>query len=589
MAIPPLKLTPLGSPAPDTKPLDLIQQILAMSDKEIFENGIPRANFIAWRDAFYEGFKNESSIPVRSRFTAWAESDDLADNNPNRLKNFDELFDTLLNPLNLSIPLNHGILFINLYMCHHTTFFSPNDPVEQVFIRIMDCLAQRIAEGNPKLRNANFFSIPASRYGCETPSTRFKNLFGFKTVHGWRVGEFDRFPDAKNHVVQFNLNNTKMLILNDKDEPIDRPCNIIQEVIAPYEKGLNKPEIDMNKINPPKVNIVLVRGIDALYRGEDNAITFTFDIDRTVDPAQMIRFKQAAPCVDETTKLVSLRDLESARAEAEVLFESFKPQFVTLQEYSKSISFELAAPQNKADKLAVATHLLLEWKKNPVENVELIKEAANLLTCEFSECEIRDLESKGQVKETKDGTEVSPAAVVDKLLTTVKKEWAKALAAPTEPITVHMPQGEIKMEPPEAPPKPNLEKQVEKERRKAVVVAEQKRETARVALAAQEKAAQQSTSLLGISPKDRDKVESIYAGNPMGAKNFATFAMGLLRKKAAATGATVQSNTKGSHPKLHIKKADGSSGGVTFKIHHGGDGHGFLAAQRETLERIFAL
>jgi hypothetical protein len=584
MAIPALKMSQPALPAPNKQPLDPVQQILMMSDEEILRNGIPRVNFVAWRDAFYEGFDNNSSISIHSRMTTWAEKDRLQRKDPNHLQNFDMTFDILYSPAELALPFNQHMQLIHLYMLHHTTFFSPNDPVQQVFIRIMDCLAENLTKRNPELRNAKFFSLPL--LGDKKPEAiRFKNLFLLKTAQGWRVGEFDRFPNVKHYVVQFNMNNTKMLILDDKEKPIDRPCNIVQATRRPYI--MEKLDYVANIVNPPKVEIILFRGMDALYRGEDNAITFTFDIDRMVNPPQMIRFKQAAPCVDATTKLVSEQDLATAKAEAEVLFESFKPQLNSVQEDEKpGVVFELAAPQSKADKLAVAVHMLSEWKKNPVENAEFIIEAANLLTCEFSESEIADLQSKEQVKPTKEGYEISPAAVVDKLLTTAKTEWKKALAPPEEePATVPVPQGEIKTE---APQKPTLENQVKKERHKAAVVSEQKRQTAREALE-QEGATLQPVSLLGISAKDRDKVESIYAGNPMGAKNFATFAMGLLRKKAAATGAAVQSNTKGSHPKLHVKKADGSSGGVTFKIHHGGDGHGFLAAQKETLRRIFSL
>ncbi len=586
MAIPALKLSQPALPAPNKQPLDPVQQILMMSDEEILRNGIPRVNFVAWRDAFYEGLDNESSIRIKSRAAAWAWQTSLLHDNPKHLQNFDVTFETLFKPTMLVIPTNQNIQLIDLYMLHHTTFFSPNDPVQQVFIRIMDCLAESLAKGNPKL-NANYFRISVSLFGTDTEYTRFKNLFCFKTINGWRVGVFDRFPNAKHHVVQFNLNNTQMLILNDKDEPIDRPYNIVQARMLPYKGIWDKPEHNINEVNPPKVDIVLVRGMDPLYRGEDNAITFTFDIDRMVNPPQMLRFKQAAPCVDATTKLVSKDDLASAKAEAEVLFEFFKPQLASVQELDKPVIFELAAPQSKEDKLAVAILMLLEWKKNPVENAEFINEAANLLTCEFSESEIADLQSKEQAKETKDGYEISPAAVADKLFKNAKTAWEKIRKPPEEePAMVPLPQGEIKTE---APQKPTLENQVKKERLKAAVVSEQKRQTAREALAEQEEATLQPVSLLGISAKDRDKVESIYTGNPMGAKNFATFAMGLLRKKAAAIGAAVQSNTKGSHPKLHVKKADGSSGGVTFKIHHGGDGHGFLAAQKETLRRIFSL
>jgi len=572
----------LAQPAP--KALDPIQQILAMTNEEIMQKGIPMPLFLAWRDAFYEGFAKESSITVISRLTNWAVDRSLLETDPNHLQNFFAKFSWIRSSDIIDNPYNQRNILKNLYKLQHTTFFALNDPVQQVFIRLMDCLAEKIARETPQFQNAPFFSLPLN--GIRNPYTEFKQLFLFKTVNGWRVGEFDRFPNVKNHVVQFNINNTQMLILDDKEQPIDRPCNIIQAKMRPFEETWNEMRLDVNLVNPPKVDIVLCSGTDALYRGQDNATTFTFDVDRTVNPPQMIRFKQNAPCVDASTHLVSKHNLALAQAEAEVMFESFKSQFGSIQEYAKPMIFELSAPQSREDKLAVASYMLLEWKKNPVENAEFINEAANLLGCEFSKEEVANLEKTEQAKATKDGYEIFPKAVVEKLVTTTTTAWKKAMQAPAAK-TVAV---ETKTAPPEqaaATQQIQLEKQVEKARRKAAFDLEQKKQTA-VETAA-EKVTEQPVSLLGASPKDRDKVESIYAGNPMGAKNFATFAIGLLRKKAAAVGASVQSHTKGSHPKLHFKKADGTSGGVTFKIHHGGDGHGFLAAQKETLKRIFDL
>jgi hypothetical protein len=75
----------------------------------------------------------------------------------------------------------------------------------------------------------------------------------------------------------------------------------------------------------------------------------------------------------------------------------------------------------------------------------------------------------------------------------------------------------------------------------------------------------------------------------MKARNFAMFARGLLRKKAHSLGATLHRTAVGSHQKIHFKQIDGTSGGVTFRIHHGGDDHGYLRGQQDTLSRIFSL
>jgi hypothetical protein len=55
-------------------------------------------------------------------------------------------------------------------------------------------------------------------------------------------------------------------------------------------------------------------------------------------------------------------------------------------------------------------------------------------------------------------------------------------------------------------------------------------------------------------------------------------------------GASAKTHTKGSHPTIHFKRKDGGpSGGVTFSIHHGGDKHGSLPVQKDTLTRILAI
>jgi K+/H+ antiporter YhaU regulatory subunit KhtT len=254
------------------------------------------------------------------------------------------------------------------------------------------------------------------------------------------------------------------------------------------------------------------------------------------------------------------------------------------------------------------------------------------LDCSFSEEELAQLCESKEAELTPEGCQVQPGAVANKLLTSVKAQLFELISSTPTPANV-LPAATV--QPSDAPKKSEvanvgasslapvatpvnvakksvplqkssepavlsakqkeeietqrrlLEKQVEKARRRESYEQKQRE----LVLEALQKKAKEKPelSLFTLDFDEKQQVASIYKGNPMKAKDFTTFAMNLLRKKAEALGATLHQNTAGSHPKLHFKRADGTSGGVTFRIHHGGDDHGVPSKQKDTLDRIFQL
>jgi hypothetical protein len=322
----------------------------------------------------------------------------------------------------------------------------------------------------------------------------------------------------------------------------------------------------------------------------------------------MENFQQVISDLDPTSR-VSPQQLETMRELAENFFQTM-PALSSVQLYTNPLMVDVTPPQSPSDKCVVLTELLRTL--NPDEDPDVICEIAGLIGCDFSRQEMRQLLHNRQANKTKDGYDISPEAVINKMrktlgaklvqFTTAKLTYDRTAPTKPEASKTGKPTLETKTAPPPSVTEAEfaqqtrqmeqhrLEKELQKTRRREEFAFEQKKEIARIQGAQQTAASTQDFSMLGLSEKDLARVKDIYKGKVQNAKNFATFAMGLLRKKVAAMGASAKTHTKGSHPKIHFKRKDGeSSGGVTFSIHHGGDKHGSLPVQKDTLTRILAI
>lgn len=633
---------------------DPLEEILFRSNAEIFQMGVPLDLIRIWRDRFYEGLEStEPSIILKfSRDDAWAYDPHFFETGDRQVEiGIDESgsffmkqstykdmfvseFHHMMHPAFWEDNGRHLKFLLSLYRLHKTVVFPQDDPVEKVFLKLMDCVVEKMAAHQPKLQGSTFFSF-ALPDSANHEVAKNKRICCIKTDMGWRVGDCNAFPDTEIRIVQFNTNHTKKLILDKSNQPFRRPSVVIEAGIRPEAEG------DLAKI--VKVNIVLCNGPQVLSHDQRNAVTFTFDIDLRHLPFTMERFRQNSPWITDLTEHVGQIEFENVKNQAELMFEAFQTELTApfLQKPDSHVVFELVPPKSSSDKLWVQVGLLDILKKDPVRYSNEIAYVAEEMSCAFSDEELLALSMEGNAELTLEGDYiVSPDAVAAKLSSSVRAQLLQALQAPSLPassslssssLPLHSPkktdekdvvlasssapvEGPIDFpkkavvsdepaEPVKAPihidpvsvkqqeevdrQQRLMEKQVEKARRREAFEHRQRKlEAEELERRTRE---ERSHTLFTLDFEDQQQVDSIYKGYPMKAKDFTTFAMNLLKKKAHALGATLQQNTAGSHPKLHFKRAGGPSGGVTFRIHHGGDDHGFASTQKDTLNRIFHL
>lgn len=627
-------------------PPDPLEGILSLSNAEIYRNGIPLDLLTVWRDRFYDDIDRENATTLLklSQDDAWAydpsffvtskkgmqigidESGQFFIKQATHRDHFLNAFHHMRFPAFWEKGDKLNDVFLSLYRVHLIVAFPKNCPVEQVFLKLMDCVVEKIVDKTPSLKENSVFTFELPQ--SETHEVaKFKRLCCYQTVKGWLVGDFSVLPELTVHVVKFNTNNTKKLVLDHNDLPLFRPSVVIEASSVLNIHGQPTKNV--------KVDITLCKGPRELYNGEQNAATFCFYIDLEQSPLKMEKFKQNAPWITDSSELVDFEDIESIKKEAELIFEVYQMQ-LTSPFYAKPsthVAFELAPPQTRLDKFWVLVGLLTECTTNPTGYTKEISYLAEKLDCSFSEEELVQLCESKEAELTSEGCHVSPGAVANKLLTSVKAQFlelintaptpAKILpeatvqpsdapkkrevanvgsSVPLEPVATpaNVAKKSVVLQKPSEPAtlpakqkedaetqRRLLEKQVEKARRRESY--EQKQREL-VAEAYQKRATEKPRpSLFTLDFEEKQQVASIYKGYPMKAKDFTTFAMSLLRKKAEALGGTLHQNTAGSHPKLHFKRADGTSGGVTFRIHHGGDDHGVPSKQKDTLDRIFQL
>ncbi|MBS0650772.1 MAG: hypothetical protein JSR93_06400, partial [Verrucomicrobia bacterium] len=287
------------------------------------------------------------------------------------------------------------------------------------------CVVEKIAAHQPKLQGSTFFSFALPDSGNHEV-VKNKRLCCFNTALGWRVGDCNAFPDTDIRIVQFNTNHTKKLILDKSNQPFRRPSVVIEAGVRPEAEG------DLKKI--VKVNIVLCNGPQVLSHDQRNAVTFTFDIDLRHLPLTMERFRQNSPWITDLSEHVGQMEFQSVENQAKLMFEAFQKELTApfLENPDSHVIFELAPPKSSSDKLWVIACLLDMLKKDPVAYSNEISYVAEEMNCTFSDEELLALSSEGNAELTLEGDYiVSPAAVADKLYTSVSSQFLQALQAPS--------------------------------------------------------------------------------------------------------------------------------------------------------------
>jgi len=619
MSIQPVPKNPHSSAttAPATPAIsstEALSTLLSMSPEAIARRGVPAPLFSAWVNEFRNGLKDDSLVLGVAPETAWTINSQMGlflMNNTIRIPDteqernkvwqaFSEQFQSMTTKNFWRNPQEIQPLLFNMVLLYSVTLFPPNHPVEAVFLKFIDCFVKAIiSKQDSPYFIMNWDSVDIKHTPLRNEVCRYKQLFFLNTEDGWRVGIFDNFPNTPFRLVQFNPNRTKMLILDQERKPIEGTHMIVQA---------NKPTNDDSYRSKAAlaqqaiIRTTMCTGMEDLRQGKHNAATFGFSTCLTTRPLKMENFGQSLLTKDNPADKLSPQQVRSALEAAEVLFDTFQDEFASVQSksYAEPVMFELASPQSAIDHVKIRLNLLLKLQKDPAANADLIVEAAEMMGCDFSEQELQTLVDKKEATITEEGCAISPKAVIDKLVTVA---FQTLKAAPKEAaVELKIPVAERKTAQPvplsTAPKKPKAKKtaspeqQIAAGRQQAVATLEQNRHTTtNTAERPLSEALPQDLSCLGYTPREQSQIASIYEGQPMKATQFTAFAMNLLRKQAQAKGASTSTNTKkGSHPTMHFKRSDGTSGGVTFAVHHGKkDAHGYAPGQRGTLEAIFRI
>lgn len=620
---------PLLSLEPNAKPLDPLEEILVMDQEKIFQGNIPKASLKSWVDRFYQGIEKQEYILRLSADDMWAYlpaffEDSVSDHQKPRVQ-------LALTPNGISLQApsykdnlltlatiftfpdfwkdtvqQHFKYLLTFYQLSKLISFPDNDLVERVFSKIQNTIIEKIIQ--LKEIKGSFFSFKVSDYQKIDPTAQYKKVCCYKTSDEWLVGDLNAFPNTSLYIAQLNKNHTKTLILNKNEEILSRPSIVVEARMHPgtaVYPGAEKKKIVQFKM-------IFYQGEKPLSQNQDNATSFTFIVDLNDPKLEIREFRQFLGSYDikGNSEQITHDQLQRIQEEISLWFNLRKSKL--LESFQKGdlspLIFEHLPPQNHIDQLWVLSFLIEELKKSPAENAKSIELLAESLNCTFSAEEIQILQQQDEAKSTQEGYAISPKAVADKLAITIKEQLNEALkkeqidklstsssSAPNKALI----DPDLAANPPlkEAEQAENLlvEDQIKQRRMEKEIEKQRKRELFEWEKRKAEKKEKNTSStpplsMFSLGSEDQFQVDSIYKGQPMKAKEFALFAMGLLRKKAEALGAKISKNQAGSHPKIHFKRRDKtSSGGVTFHIQHGRDSHGDVSAQKETLNRILRL
>ncbi len=599
-----------------------LEEVLSMSNGELEEivlEGVTSDDIVAWRNMFYEGMRRgDYPVQISSR-NLWAYNEEFSSfrSEPIEGDKFIALFSGLAAPASQQTFEDCMHTLYQLYTLHEILLFRPDNQVKQIFSILLHCQVARIIALKPEFQNKSYFLLDLPE-GLKLPIHLEESFNGlkfccYKMADGrWRVGVTHAFQDTLLRVARFNANNTQMLILDNKNTLINRSCVIIEADIPP--------RTNLIWINNIRVSLSYCKSPKGFWEGGRNTSSFVFGINPRLPTPFIQEFLQDTVFAHDPDELVAPEERACVEEEAQCIVEAFqeeltKPFINDPLNPSTHVAFELSSPQSRSDKLWVLFYLLKILESDPDAYTKEIIQVAELMGYTCSKKEKKGLETAGKTW---------PKLLVQhltkfskqQLAIELQKESLAAAALPPPPAAAAdlRPEGKEGEEIPPADRQPNreqplsqqdekegikLEKQTEKARRRALFEERERREAEARQREAEAKdeaetppsATKKAGDTLSIfSKREQEEVSSIYAGNPMNAKRFAKFAMNLLRKKVGSLeGTAMRRHGDGSHQKLHFTQENGPSGGVTFRIHHGGDGHGNLRNQRDTLDRILSL
>ena len=516
---------------------------------------------------------------------------------------FQEVFEIMKNAnfwVNEAFHENRVDQLVILYRLYKVVaFLNPEDRIKIILWKLMGYLAERIASNTPDCREKTFFSLPLPHSQGNTTAER-KRLCCYKTAQGWRIGDFDLFQGTLMRIAQFNANKTQMLLLEPNCQPLQHRSIVIEAHIRPGQEIL--PYIVL-------CHLYIYNGPCGLSQGYDNTRTFAFDILRNIKKSETLLKGNVAPLSDERIPLQIMnfrtvissemdpsqnmedQSMETIKIYAESIFKSFKNEIIRpiAKNPWSSVIIPLTPPCNSTDDLYLLVQLLTELKKDPSANAKEIAYIAQEMDCGFSEEKLEELVKTGKATQSKEGYHVSAEDAVDQLLQVSKKQLSEIL------ITEQVSKEKLGEEPLQrSEPKDTkmsikqiqATQQLEKAKKKQDFKRNQKKQQKQLTKIQSDLNANNTPSESIFGAKMQEQIHSVYTGQPKTAKNFATFALSLIRQKVKSLGASLQIMAKGSHRKLHIKYPNGSSSGVTIVIPHGKDSHGNLSAQKRTLRQI---
>jgi hypothetical protein len=486
-------------------------------------------------------------------------------------------------------------------------FIPENHPAKLVLHKLTDSVIEQFAS-EKNMQNKSYFPVFMEK--SDFPPS----FLCFKTLSGWCCGDFDSQVKQPFKVVRVNINKTKTLLIDEKQDIVEHPATILSA----------HPDPITGHVMIIQVNFLCYSGSAKVFQSQKNSFEITAKVDfrdslhrlqemkdtnlLNTSAEDRLNQEQLNTCFKafQTTYSIFSRhifekwldhncDLETFQKCNQDLSKAAPPQF--------SVVIPFFEPQSQSDKLEIIYRLLMDLCKKSIDHhIAEISYIAEQLKPTFSIDEIDALMKNKGVKKMSDGTlEVTPQAILDKLCKDTSKKLRQSREIELAKIEKKAEEISIEKEEKSEGVTSTAEKMEERERVASEKAAEkvhkrklhkqEQRKMEKKASAGSELIDEEYRPSLKLSSGERATVNSIYQGNPIKSKEFTELAIGLLQKKAEEMKAKISTKVKGSHFKFHLRKEDGSSSGMTLVIPHGKkkDLVGFSQVQKDMLDHIFAL
>jgi hypothetical protein len=597
-------------------------QLLELPNTEICKRNISPQLLEVWSDNITSGI--EKRIFFYSMLDGWSLKSltDINCNDP-----IGHLLQTLIKCFKrekgsfLDFPdrKTHELIVLQLLQLDKALHIPEDHPAKCVLYKFMSAFVEQLALD--KQVEKSHFLLPLH----EIP---LKSLLCFKMSEGWRCVDFDNLPKQPFKIVGININKTQTLLLDEKEDYIQHPAIIISSypdsLLA--ANPLSEEFKSAFKKDYMKLDFVFYNGSSYINQSKKNSFAISVQIGISNATKEFLKIQEYNNNIegekDNKSCNITLNEKDSlTKLQKEECFEKVKEILSVFKEYivkqhtespDNSILIPLFVPQSQSDKVLIIYKVLSEFFKRHVvkissnqekqvslfseDEVAQISYIAEKLKPRFSKKEVDVLMLSEDAKQVDAETfEVKPQAVLDKLYNDIRERQAQCIRAELakvqqkeEDVLIKDKQKELPSTAEAMEKSQQLEKAVEKERRRQLYLEEQSRMEKKTP--PHISAIEEFQSKLELSSDQQIAVDSIYEGNPLKAKDFAALATALLQKVTAEDiKATSTTKRKGSHVKFHLKREKGSTG-ITFVVQHKKKDHkGSLKAQRDTLDHIFSL